>query len=203
MRWGSLVFMTITVVALPPAYAEVDKGLVQCAAAENPISRLACFDRLASDRGASANTSPSTPPGAGKWQTNTKTDPLTDKAVYTAAVFADTAEGKFGKPIGLFVRCKDNRTEMYVTWNSYLGRDEAMVTYRIDKEPAKASRWGLSTDNTATFFPGSPVPTLKKLANSSSFVANLTPYNDNPITAVFDMTGADKALADIRKGCNW
>ncbi len=92
---------------------------------------------------------------------------------------------------------------MFINWSSFLGSDSIATTYRIDKEPAQRSGWTLSTDKQAAFFPGSPVSTLKKLVESTTFVASVTPYNENPVTAVFTTTGAERALTDIRKGCNW
>src|SRR5690606_5301428 len=111
--------------------------------------------------------------------------------------------GRLGRKPTMIIRCRDNRTEMFINWNSFLGSDPVSTTYRIDKEPAQKSGWSLSTDKRAAFFPGSPVPTLRRLAESTTFVANVTPYSESPVTAVFDTTGADKALADIRKGCSW
>src|SRR5690606_12475483 len=105
---------TVATITLQPAYAEVDKEMAACAAMQNSVDRLACFDQLSSDRGAAPSVSTETPPGAGKWHTNTKTDPLTDKEVYTAIVFADSGKSKYGKPIALFVRCRDNRTDMFI-----------------------------------------------------------------------------------------
>lgn len=198
---------TIAAIALAcatgAASAVDDKAIAQCAAVQNTVERLACFDELSSEHGLAQETNTTTPSGSGLWQTSTKLDPLTDNAVHTAMLFASSGRARFGTPIALFVRCKDNKTEMYVAWNDYLGRDGTRVTYRLDKEPAKTSRWGLSTDNKATFFPGSPVPLLRSMASSTSFVANVTPFNESPVTAVFDTKGADVALADIRKGCNW
>lgn len=201
-----LRFCTVAAVAtitLQPAYAEVDKDLAVCAAMTNSVARLACFDSLASERGAAPSSDSTTPDGSGKWETSTDTDPLTDKAIHYAILEADSGVGRLGRKPTMIIRCKDNRTEMFITWNSYLGSDSISTTYRIDKQPAQKSGWSLSTDKRAAFFPGSPVPTLKQLEGSTSFVANVTPYNESPVTAVFDTTGAEKALADIRKGCNW
>ncbi|MDT4849754.1 Type VI secretion system VasI, EvfG [compost metagenome] len=100
------------------------------------------------------------------------------------------------------VRCSNNATEMYINWNDFLGSD-AYTTFRVDKEQASKSNWQLSTDKVAAFYPGSPVPLLKKIAGSSSFVASVTPYNESPVTAVFDTAGASSAFTDIRKGCGW
>lgn len=183
---------------------EVDpKQVARCAAQVNSVTRLACYDALAMAAGLAPRSEPVADAAAGKWRLSKDIDPLNDKAVFFAMLDAETGKGKYGGRIGLIVRCKDNRTELYINWASYLGGDTTLVTHRVDKEEAVSSRWGLSTDSKATFFPGSPVPTLKRLAESTSFVANVTPYNESPITAVFNTTGAGEALADLRKACNW
>lgn len=177
--------------------------LAKCAAEANAVSRLVCFDTLAKQAGATASTTETTRQGAGKWSTRTQTDPLTDKSVYTAALDASSGAGRFGGAVLMLVRCKDNKTEMYIDWRSYLGNDGVRTTYRVGKVKAKTSRWSESTDHKAAFFPGSPVSLLKEIIESDSFVANVTPYSESPVTAVFDTTGAAEALVDIRKGCNW
>lgn len=177
--------------------------LAKCAATANSVERLACFDDLAKQAGVVASTTDTSSPGGGKWNTATNTDPMTDKSVYTAILLSDNGKGRFGDPVALLLRCKDKKTEMFIAWSSYLGSDEARVTFRLDKEPAKTTAWSISTNGKATFYPSSPVSYLKKLVDGKSFVASVTPYHENSITAVFDITGADTALADIRKGCGW
>ncbi len=175
----------------------------RCAAETNAIERLECFDTLAEKAGATASTTNTTTQGTGKWTTSTRVDPLTDKSVYMARLEATTGSGRFGDTVVMFVRCKDNKTEMYIDWKSFLGTRNSRVTHRVGKGKATTSPWGLSTDNQATFYPASPIPLLKGLIENESFVANVTPYNESPVTAVFNTAGAEGALADIRKGCSW
>ncbi len=187
-------------------YADVDKNqMAQCAAISNTINRLECYDNLAKAEGlVSTNTSRQVQQS--NWRTNTKTDPLTDESVYTAILVADEGKaGPYRDDVALVVRCQDNKTEMYIVWDAYLGRDSISTTYRIGKNPATTSSWSTSTDNKAAFFPGSPIGTLKQLIDSEdpTFVANVTPYNANPVTAIFNTTGSDQALLDIRNGCSW
>ncbi|MGB3290968.1 MAG: type VI secretion system-associated protein TagO [Burkholderiaceae bacterium] len=199
----ALFYAGLAVFSSSQAFADVDKGLAECAAMDNSVTRLACFDALSSERGAVASIENTTSNKSGKWETATHTDPMTDKSIYIARLDADTGERRLRGAPSIMVRCKDNKTEMYINWNDFLGSRSISTTYRIDKEPAQRSEWDLSTDKKSAFFPGSPVPMLKKLVESSTFAANVTPYNESPVTAIFNTTGADKALADIRKGCNW
>lgn len=203
----TLFFGILSTVFLLPtsAQATISKDKVAaCAAISNTVSRLACYDALAKSEGLVATSSTQRSANS-KWITNTKTDPLTDKSIYTSMLIADEGKGRYGDPVAMIARCQNNKTEMYIIWDSYLGSDSIRTTYRVGKNPAKTSNWDLSTDSKAAFFPGTPIPTLKEFisAEDPSFVANVTPYNESPVTAIFDITGAEAALADIRKGCNW
>src|SRR5690606_7558704 len=160
-----------------------------------------CYDDLASRHSLAPSAKATTASGAGEWHTRTHTDPLTDKSVYTAVLLAASGKGRFGDPIVLMVRCADNKTEMYINWQSYLGRDRIRTTYRLGKDKAQTANWTTSTDHKAAFFPGTPIPMLKRLIETDSFVANVTPYSESPVSAVFNTEGAETALADIRTGC--
>lgn len=202
IRYIIAACVALTTIA-PVAHAAERSELAVCAAEKNSVKRLACFDALADKHGAAPATQPTTAAGAGKWKTSTTTDPMTDKSVYVAKLSADSGRSQFGGAIGLTVRCRNNKTELYIDWQDFLGLDRTPVTYRVGKQAARTSDWPLSTDNKATFFPGSPVAVLKEIMQVDSLVANTTPYSESPVTAVFNTTGAASALADIRKGCNW
>ncbi|GGJ92612.1 type VI secretion system-associated protein TagO [Pseudomonas matsuisoli] len=184
------------------ALAAEDKELTTCAAIKGTVERLSCFDEIASKRGLVAETVATPSVGKGKWRTSTTTDPLTDKSVYVAGVHADQGVGRFGETIGMVVRCKDNQTDLYINWQSYLGLDSTPVTHRIDKNKAVTSTWDVSTDHKSAFM-RSPVAALKQMVKGESFIANVTPYGENPVTAAFNIAGTEAALQDIRKGCRW
>lgn len=197
--------LVAALVMLPlSAGAVEDKEIVTCASEKNTVLRLACFDDLAARHSlAPSSVDTSGKPGSGVWSTRTSIDPMTDTSIHTAILLAESGKSKYGKSIVLAVRCANNMTELWVSWDSYLGNRDTKVTHRVGKDKPKTAPWSLSTNNQSTFYPGSPVNLLKSIAQSTSFVANVTPYNASPITAVFDTTGADTALADIRKDCGW
>lgn len=195
----------LTILTLAPMIASAaveDKEIALCASKSGTVDRLACFDQLADKHGLAPKTVATTSTGKGKWQTSTKTDPLTDKSVHLALLDADTGVGRFGEVVDMVVRCKDNTTELYINWNSYLGMDSTSVTHRIDKAQAVRSTWDVSTDHKSSFM-RAPIGALKQMAEGESFVASITPYGESPVTAVFDIKGAGAALQDIRKGCSW
>lgn len=178
------------------------KEVALCAAEANTVKRLECYDNLAVRHDQAPKETVTSAASKGKWITKTNTDPLTDKSVFLALLGAESGKGTYGDAVSLFVRCQNNTTEAYINWNSFLGSDGIQVTSRIDKNPAKTSTWDISTDHKASFMP-SATATLKSFIGATSFVANLTPYSESPVTAVFDITGAESALEDISKGCGW
>jgi type VI secretion system protein VasI len=178
------------------------KELAICSSKENSIQRLNCFDDLAKKYNQVSKTIDTSSKSKGAWITSTETDPLTDKSIYFAQIDATEGKGRFGDRISMTVRCKKGKTEAYIDWATFLGSDEIRVTSRVDKSTAITNSWSLSTDHKASFMPQA-ANTLKKFVGATSFVVNLTPYSESPITALFDITGAEEAFADIRRECKW
>jgi type VI secretion system protein VasI len=178
------------------------KELATCAANNNSVQRLSCFDDLAKKYGQVPTTIQTTTGNTGNWRTSTDTDPLTDKSVHYALLDATDGRGRFGEKVHMTVRCKNGKTEAYVNWATFLGSDSITVTSRIDKAQAEKAYWNISTDHKASFMP-SPVPTLKKMTGGTTYAVNLTPFSESPITAIFDIAGAEEAFKDIRRDCKW
>ncbi|HBP27917.1 MAG TPA: hypothetical protein DD666_00695 [Advenella kashmirensis] len=202
-----------------PALAASDSDFGKCTAITSDADRLICFDATAkkaqtlvsqdskADQQAapeSAEKASESVDTAGAWDVSSDIDPMTDKPKYYAALNAKTGEGMFGKPIYILARCVQNKTEVLIMWNTILGiGDSPKVTYRLDKGTPTASSWSKSTSGNATFFPGSPVKFLKQLLEAKSMVASVESFSSGAVTAVFDLTGIETAMKDIRKECNW
>ena len=199
----ALVPTSVPVAQPTPAVPALDStALMKCAGDTNPVARLSCFDDFAKANGLAPSSKEVAANSTGKWQISSDKDPLTDKSVHIALLDADEGKGRFGEGIFLVVRCKSGRTEAYINWNTFLGSDGLNVTSRIDKAPASSSYWGVSTNRKSSFMP-QQVATLKKFEGAASYVVNLTPYSESPITAIFDITGANTAFKDIRRDCKW
>ena len=154
---------------------------------------------------------PELEPDGGSWVTDTSTNPLDDSRTVVAILEAtDGVGGLRREPINLVVRCRSNETDAYINWNDYLGdddsdsirTDEKRVTYRFPPADAQTEMWGVSTDDEATFV-ASPIPLLRALVESDQFVVQTTPFNESPSTAIFDLTGAEAAIAPIAEECGW
>tara|TARA_Y100000782_G_scaffold71835_2_gene77680 strand:- start:30493 stop:31086 length:594 start_codon:yes stop_codon:yes gene_type:complete len=193
-----LVFWFLVVVPVHSIAAGVsNKDLTDCAVIQNDGSRLQCFDWLVDTR--LGFSSPYV--GSGKWMASRSVNPLDDTNIVYLRIKSDQGIDKRGRPISLGLRCKSNKTEMFISWNDYLGGD-VWITSRVGAAKAKRERWSVSTDKTAAF-KLRPIPTIKRLIKADQYVAEVVPYNDNPLTAIFDVRGLSEAIKPLRKECGW
>jgi len=145
---------------------------------------------------------------AGKWQASTKENPLDDsESVYLRLVADDVSEGKLPT---LLARCRSNVTELYINWSEYLGDDSydvyedfKYVTIRLDNQEARREQWDISTDHKAVFAPNWAGTLLKSMVGKSRLVVQVTPYNENPRTAIFDISGLEEPLESLSEACGW
>jgi len=136
----------------------------------------------------------------GDWVVSESLDPMDD----SPRVFAmlDAQNQDIFSDITLIARCSSNRTEVYVDWDDYLADDRQSVAYRFPPSSMRQERWGVSTDNTATFAPR-PIALLREMIVSQQLVMRTTPYNEVPVTAIFDLTGARHAIGQVAEACSW
>lgn len=142
---------------------------------------------------------PTLPAGdAGAWMVGEiESDPITDAASATSIL---RAEGS--TRIALVVRCQSPITDVFISWSDYLA-DNDRVTLRLDDEEPVERSWPMSTDSTATFYPGNGDTFAKTLLEHEVMVARVTPYNSGPVTATFTLAGIEAALAPVREACGW
>lgn len=185
------------------AQASIEKDVAKCAVEEGDLARLACYDGIAEQRGLSGPQSqPTKVAGVGKWQVSSKVNPIDDSKTETLILVADSGQSKWGRPVALIIRCKSNETELYINWNDYLGSSARVLT-RIGSEDAVTKNWSLSTDKQATFYPRGIITFIKEMMGANKLVAQVTPYNESPVTAVFDTTGLENAIKPLRETCGW
>jgi type VI secretion system protein VasI len=195
-----------------PASSVEDQDLAKCAVMAGDLDRLSCFDDLVRNAGLDApqpQAVPETASNAGKWSVRRDKNPLDDSERVVLILRADSGESRFNGPIGFVARCQSNSTEAFINWGDYLGNDGTFrneyknVTVRIGDGQASTQRWDLSTDSKATFAPNWAGDLLKKMAGANKLVVQTTPYNENPVTAIFDTTGMADALAPLMEVCGW
>lgn len=146
----------------------------------------------------------------GHWIVSTDTNPVDDSKTVTASLLSSEGVSSMGSAVGLVIRCQSNSTDVFANWGDYLGDDSndvyddwKYVTVRVGKSPARDERWAISTDSTGTFAPGSNVEFAKQLVGTDQLVLQTTPYNENPVTAVFKLDKIRNAVAPVAKACGW
>ncbi len=135
------------------------------------------------------------------WNLTENNDPITqsrDLMLSKVALGEDPEDGRV-----LIIACKKNRTQMYITRSEFLGIDAVKVETRLETESMQVRDWPLSSDQTATFYPGSPISFIKRMIGSSDLYARTTPYAENPRLVMFDVSGLDEAIGPIREECGW
>lgn len=149
------------------------------------------------------------PPDPGKWQVSRSTNPIDDSPTVVLTLRADSGQSTYGESIVFIARCQSNTTEAYIIWNDYLGDDSSRgydqkyVTVRIGDAAPEEQTWGISTDSEATFAPGWAGNLLKRMLESGRLVVRTTPYNENPVTAIFDTSGLHVVLPELAETCHW
>lgn len=138
----------------------------------------------------------------GNWICETIIDPIDDT---TTIAFGLKCEGTKSRRPVLVLKWDDGKTDLAILWNNYLS-DNTHVTYRIDKEKAVTKTWIGSTNKTGTFYSRKSKDAIKfiqKLMEADTFAAKITPYNEGPTTAVFDVRGLKNAVKEFNDTLHW
>lgn len=199
------VILFIGLLIFNNTYADIPKSeFAECSSKKGDLDKIKCFDNLANKYNLNGvQTSRKEIQDSGKWNVSIDTNPIDDTKTVTLYLLADSGKSSMlGQPVVLFIRCKSLETNVFINWRDYLG-NEATVLTRIGKEKAETRNWNLSTDSQATFLPRNEVDFLNKLLIVDSFVAQVTPYNESPVTAIFDVKGLSNAITPLRETCNW
>lgn len=182
----------------------VEHEIAVCSKIEDGIKRLECFDAIVSSKGLSANDK--------KDESNNQWEIITDKSkiddsesVIIATKSVEPIEGRYKReriePI-IYIRCQENKTDVFVNFNMFLGTRTINVTERIDSSKAKNENWYLSTDNKA-IFKKSPIQFIKSLFGHNKLLLQLTPYNENPRIVEFNISGLEDIIEPLQKACKW
>jgi len=198
--WAAIIFVVLPAIV----FAQTEREMIaKCAVEDGDLARLECFDQLARSLDLDGPQAVSTSvTGEGKWNVTVQTNPIDDSTTVVLRLTADSGTARFGENVRMIVRCQSDTTELYIDWNDYLG-SEARVLTRVGSQDAQTRRWGLSTDSQATFHPGSPITFIKSLMDVDRLVAQVTPYSESPVTAIFDVRGLSSAATPLREVCHW
>ena len=183
------------------------KNASDCIKISNDLDRLACYDE-ASGRTPQIKVEKS----KGSWEAYSTTSKLTDdKNVFVSVDSNETVNCSFGRgsKVTLMLRCMENTTAIFFSTQCHMTSskysDYGDVTYRLDTDKAKTVSMDNSTDNRALglWSGGTAIPFIKEMFDKSTMVARMTPYNESPFTATFDISNAKDAVKELREACHW
>lgn len=183
--------------------APLEQAIGQCAGIASRLDRLDCYDAIppSFDIAVVSNNS---------WVHSTRPDSAGGPPLQALTLTADSGTSGFGEPVQLIALCRANTTEVFIHWHEYLGADGAQgddvikqVTLTIDDGPPETGQWPISDDVEATFTPEWGGTLLRQLAGAQQMTAQITPYDQRTITAMFNVQGLAQAIEPLTSACNW
>lgn len=138
------------------------------------------------------------------WRTKTAISPIDDsKTVYiwTGAVSPSFTKYESTQP-RLYLRCKENKTDVFIEYDIFIGTDTKEMTIRFDKNKAIKQRWIISTDNEAVFS-RKAIQFIKSFFGKKTLFVEITPYGESPIQSVFNIQNVENVITPLRESCHW
>ncbi len=138
----------------------------------------------------------------GKWIYDTEISPIDDT---TTIAFGLECEDTTSSSPMLALLWDDGTTLLAIAWKNYLS-DNTRVTYRLDKEKAVTKNWIGSKGKTSTYYSRKSKDTIKfiqKLMEAEKLAVQITPYNEGPTTAVFDVRGLKNTVEEFNDTLGW
>lgn len=196
-------FVLAFLMAWNPSVAVDEKEYAKCVAIQGDLARLDCFDTLAKKHNLDgAQVRANSIAGKGNWEVFNELNPVDDSETVKLLLEADSGKSPWGEPVYLVVRCRSNNTELFIGWGDVIAVDEASVLTRVGKNKAVTRLWNTSTNLTSTFH-RKPISFIKEMMASTALLAQVTPYGANPVTAIFNTSGLEKAIRPLRETCGW
>lgn len=186
------------------ALADTNQDIAQCAAKPADAARLICYDTVARKLGVDKPKTTTTT-GSGRWSVRSDKSPIDDSVnVYLSVDSEDPVRSGYNtvRP-SLFIRCAENKTNVFFNWGLYLGLDSTRMLVRFDGEKAITDSWSISTDNKAVFVSGSDIAFATKMMGHEKLLTQITPYGESPVMATFPIAGLSEAIKPLRQACNW
>lgn len=137
------------------------------------------------------------------WFDSDYEDEFTKEKTYYVHGYANEKEYN-NDIIDINVRCKNNKTELYIDWNEYLlgdNSDRIKIELKLD-DVVKNELWGLSTNNKATFSPNG-WKLAKELMNHKTLLVRYTDRDHSRKTAEFDLSNYSESIQNVGKQCHW
>lgn len=170
--------------------------LALCKRITEDAARLKCFDQAFESK--EPEKSEDTP-APGSWKVSESKSPVDDKSEVSAILAANDSKS------GLFARCKNNATELFVMHvSTYIGSSDnnVRVTLRINDLPAVTENWSGATGGKGAFSK-SAVRTLKLLPDQANLFVRMFDFQGVPHDATFALGNLSQIREMISATCKW
>lgn len=200
-----IVGLLLSFTVLQPLAAHA--GPLECARIEETAARLACFDR---EFPRAMLLPPETATGLWQLQSSPSAIPgRTDHTISLASQGAIQCRWADPRSVQLRVRCIANVTSVSLDTGCYMAsgqhRSDGDVSMQFDTGEARVARMTAGADGRSLgLWSGeAAIPFVRALLGKSALTVRMTPYADDPISAVFDLRGIDAAIKPARTACGW
>lgn len=212
----ALALSTLLLTAQPqPAYSaeqlSINDVVKTCAAMKSRISRLTCYDELASRMGyvpeEQAAREGEILDKYGFWEVTKRRNAAGEEVIYLkndATEDVISRSGAARRPT-LVIKCKSGNTDVYLDWKTQItpyrvGAKTFPIALQLGTDDKQVMDWELSTDGNALFTPDS-VEFVKQMRKNDRLILQLTPPNDLAQTVVHDISGLNSVLGLLVAQC--
>ncbi|PTY36850.1 hypothetical protein BGP77_06065 [Saccharospirillum sp. MSK14-1] len=143
-------------------------------------------------------------------------DPLTGQTEHQLTIRSAQGLNGRGDPIVLLWQCDSTAPGRYtltLRWEDFLPSGRPEVTTRLGQQAPVTGRWQAGSYRESSILDGPDTGfTLTEFvtqvaaqidAGHTTMVFRTRPYNDDPITAVFDFTGFTEVVEPMRQSCRF
>lgn len=142
-----------------------------------------------------------------EWKIQTKISPLDDsESVYISLKSKDLLNGwpRISFAPEIVLRCKENKLESFIRTDMSDSGDFTKVTLRFDDYAAYSENWSNSSNKKALFVRSNNIEEfINKTLVFDKLYFQITPFNSNPTSATFNLSGLKKHMYSLEKSCNW
>jgi len=182
---------------------ELKQAIAQCAAVDEGLERLACFDSLAQGLAPrpvapAPVLDPKSPQSRtpDQWKVDVVKDPIDDSTTVALSLIGSEKEAE------LMLRCKQRKPAVLLSWRGrFIGASEPLVSTRFGSGKAEKKHWPLSADHKAAFSPGDPRLFIRQLLSVDRLVVQTDHFSRGAITELFDVHGLKDVIAPLNDGC--
>ena len=186
------------------------EGANPCHALATDATRLSCYDAQTGYTGSEAGAvapGKDAPDDGAQWLYSQETSSLDGKTdVWLSVSSENTQPNQIGRPerARLWVRCMNNSTNVFVTFNDYTP-DDQNLRYKLDDGPIR-KKWMISMqggEGIGLWSGKSAIPFARAIFGKERLVLAYNSYNNFNLEFTFDVAGLRARIDPLARSCQW